>query len=54
MILQHYDDAINDLEYIKSKFPNEPIVQEKLQKAKAERKKKNFLKSIDSGIRPIE
>jgi len=44
--LQKFDEAIEDLEYIHSKYPKEETLKEKITKAKAERKKKKFLEIL--------
>ncbi len=54
LLLNHYDEAINDLELLLSKIPNDSGLQDKIKKAKVERKKKRFLETIDSGDRIIE
>jgi len=48
LILGKYDEAIEDLEFIQSKFPNEESLKDKIVKAKAERKRKKFLEIIAS------
>lgn len=44
----HYDEAIEDLEFIHKKYPKEEILKEKLARAKTERKKKRFLEILTS------
>jgi hypothetical protein len=39
---------VKDLEFVKSKYPNDASLDEKLRKAKIERKKKRFVESIAS------
>lgn len=48
LILNHYHEAIKDLEFIQLKYPNEESLKDKISKAKAERKKKKFLESLAS------
>jgi serine/threonine-protein phosphatase 5 len=48
LVLGHYDDAVKDLEFVKSKIPNDASLDDKLKKAKIERKKKRFVESIAS------
>ena len=54
LLLAHYDEAVNDLEFLQSKIPNDTTLQDKLKKAKTEKKKKRFLETIDSGDRIVE
>lgn len=46
LVLNHLDDAINDLEILIKKLPDEATLKDKLNKAKAKKKKKNFLESM--------
>ena len=48
LLLGNYDQAIEDLEFLQSKFPNEESIKDKLSKAKVERKKKRFLEILAS------
>jgi serine/threonine-protein phosphatase 5 len=48
LILSHFDEAINDLEFVCSKFPNDECALDKLKKARSEKKKKLFMQSITS------
>jgi len=48
LILGKYDEAIDDLELIQSKYPNEESLKDKLAKARAERKRKRFLEILTS------
>jgi len=46
--LGKYDEAIEDLEFIQTKYPNEESLKDKLSKARAERKRKKFLEILAS------
>jgi serine/threonine-protein phosphatase 5 len=46
LLLFHFDESVKDLEYLVSKLPADLGLEEKLQKAKVERKKKRFLESL--------
>ena len=46
LFLFHFEEAVKDLEFLVSKFPDDLGLVEKLQKAKGERKKKRFLESL--------
>jgi serine/threonine-protein phosphatase 5 len=46
LFLNNFDEAIKDLEFIQTKYPNEESLKEKLAKARSERKKKKFLEVL--------
>ena len=46
LFLFDYEQAVKDLEFLSLKFPQDPVLTDKLQKAKAERKKNRFLDSL--------
>jgi len=46
LFLFDYEEAVKDLQFLSRKFPQDPALADKLQKAKAERKKKRFLDSL--------
>lgn len=48
LVLNHLDDAIDDLELLIKKLPQEDILKEKLAKAKSQKKKKLLLESLKS------
>lgn len=48
LVLNHLDDAIADLEFLIKRLPGETIVQDKLTRAKAQKKKRTLLESMKS------
>jgi serine/threonine-protein phosphatase 5 len=48
LVLGHYDEAVKDLVFLKSRLPGDSGLDDKITKAKVERKKKRFMESIAS------
>ena len=48
LFLNNFDEAIKDLEFIHTKYPKDQSLNEKLTKAKQERKRRRLLESLSS------